>query len=179
MPESTPDLVTANLGLITLRCLKHYPKLPGHVRIYYDLEDMVNDVASHITNVAHQYDPDKAKVSTWLWRVTDNYCKSILHHYYSKQYTACAEVSIEDVMYLRDTSTPPIDIASAKSRMEALLRMASPMTRNFLEYLFKRPSSESPLSPSDDTVQELISLTRRLGMQYADFKLVLDTCRCR
>lgn len=173
------DIITSNIGLITHRCRKHYLKLPARAQVYFDVDDMVQATIAHIALVAHKFDSSKAKSSTWIWMVTDNYCKALITHYRSQRYMAAYEVSL-DIDEIPDTAKPPQDVYESREQIEGLIRMASPVTRDFIEFLFKRSmTADSVRKPSQDVMWELRSLVKMLGVHYDDFTAVLSTIQCR
>lgn len=71
------SLSQKHLGVIYSRCLYYWRMLPPYFKNFYSVEDLVSDVVLHVFCKRAQYDPRKAKEVTWIYHVTDNYCRSV------------------------------------------------------------------------------------------------------
>lgn len=187
--KKSSDIATKNLGLVYQRCLYWYKRLPPEVKVYYDLEDMVNDVVLHVFRMRHKYDDSRGKDSTWVWHTADNKCKSILSHHRTRQYSACDTVKIEDNVPNTDTSlstrlTAPdtMEQREALNAVEKVIEASSDAARDLLEQIFScAPEEGLSLKISLDCIQtsevahELRWLAARCSATLQDFITVYHT----
>ena len=172
--KENTDIATRNLGLICGRCIYYHRRLPGSVKTFYDVEDMISEIVMHVWRVREKYDSTKARESTWLRHVTDNRCRSILSSYSEKNpITGEWEVrkkfntsvlSDEVVNYL------PVpyrgELHEAKSAVERVIEFGSDSVIDFLDKVFNGGLiTEVP-------AYELRQTAKRCGARLKDFELV-------
>lgn len=134
--------------------------LPLDIQNFYDAEDMISDAVLHVWRVREKYDSSKAKESTWIQHITDNFCISKLAHYSTLQFSACTTVSLDSVLSV-DTDSSVLskyddasryrcsqttqEVREAKDAVEKVIEFGSDTIKDFLDRLFNgRELTEIP-----------------------------------
>lgn len=187
--SATETLAERNLGIIAGRVIHHYPRLPRHIQVSYDIEDMVQEVVLHVvsvtgktvqelqedgTTIANVYvgssfDPNRAKSTTWTWHVADNRCKAILVRYKQKRHTADV-IAITPLVERRLYSAQSeVELRSARSAVERVIEVASAGAAELLSQIFE---GNAPVLPNPGAILDLRAAAERCGATLADFQLV-------
>lgn len=64
----------AQLGVVVKVVSKYWPVLPSHVKVWYDLSDMIDDGVCNLLKYRDQFDPSKASPSTFIYTITQRFC---------------------------------------------------------------------------------------------------------
>jgi RNA polymerase sigma factor (sigma-70 family) len=67
--DNIKNIIQNNLGLITKLCTFYYRKNPKHL---LDLEDYYQEAFTIVTEIAKRHDPEKGKMSTFLYHAIKN-----------------------------------------------------------------------------------------------------------
>jgi len=68
--------VGTQLGVIVAVVMKYWLVVPMSVKVWYDLEDMVNDAVVHLMKARSNYDQAKCSAETFAYIVTRNFCRN-------------------------------------------------------------------------------------------------------
>jgi len=168
--SDSQSLAEKNVGLIAQRVLIFWRHLPERARYFYDVEDMISDAVVHVLRKSAQYDPQRARESTWIQRVTDNFCRDRLQHYTTRQYTHCATVdmtpAVENHIQTKDFNA----LRNAREAVERVIEYSSDPVLDFLELLFEGIVVRKP---SRIIQEELKTVARKRGATCDDFITVL------
>jgi hypothetical protein len=166
------DLVQNNLGIIAGRALHYWQKLPASVKVYYDAEDMINDVVAHVVRVSSRYRASAGRSSTWCWRVSENYCKDLLYkRFLAKKQGAYLTIAFENDQssYLPDPKSF-LELQEARVGVERIFEFGSDQLKEILEGLFTGTACVHFLQ--DGVVQEFRRLAKAHHVHINDFRLV-------
>ncbi len=172
------NMASRHLGIISQRALAHWRRLPAAARSWYDVEDMIGDVVLHVVRVSRKHDPAKARESTWVWHVADNRCRTIVHHYRTKQYAACETVELTPFLEGRVRAESTLCRRESIDVVERVLEAGSDAVCDLLEMLFSgkvEPCAalDAYLRKDASVVEELRSLVRDCGATLDDFSAAL------
>ena len=140
-------------------------------------EDMVSEVALHVCAQADKYTACKAKESTWVYYVADNYCREIRQRYHRAMRNAEvvaleAELSIEVQRQLSCESF--LRKRQAFDGVERLIEASSDAVRDLIEVLLSgRARYRKDLPPkARNAIGELRLRARQQHVTFDDFLLV-------
>lgn len=181
-----PELAVRHLGIIAQRCLFWYKSLPNHVKISYDVEDMIGDVVLHVIKRAHFHDVARGKESTFVWHTADNCCMSILQHHSTKQYSVCQTLELtNDVMRTVHGFPNPDtdqDFCISLNAVERVIEKASDALLNLIDQIFAGTVDPQRFRTSnthvDDTLEEFKKVAASQSATLDDFIRVYKYVRC-
>ena len=163
-------LVEKHLALIAKRCLFWWRFLPASVRVWYDPDDMIAEAVLHVCKRSARYDPNKAKETTWVYCVTDNFCKSRLQHWKARMYADCETVEWDDDVARKMPAASIAELRESRDAVERLIEVATDRVRGFLEKMFEGGLiTEVP-------AWELREAARRSGVTADDLIRVYRAC---
>lgn len=197
------DLVTRHLGIIASRVIYWYRILPNSAKLSYDVEDMISDVVLHVIKRAHLHNIARGKESTFVWHTADNRCKSIISHYKTKQFSACATVELTPELYRQivgceanqdkeicEPTIEPIPNPDSEqdqfylslNAVERVIELASDQLLNLIEQIFTGTVDPQILRNSkthtNDTFEELKTISKEQSVTLYDFLRVYHYVRC-
>ena len=132
-----------------------------------DAEEVAQEVMLRLWKFAPDWQPGRAKVSTWIWRVTVNHCTDRLRK--------AGSTSLDLTPELKDGGPSPSDRIMDSERVEALYRSLDELperqrTAVVLRHIegMSNPEVAGILETSVDAVESLLTrgmreLRRRLG----------------
>ena len=82
---------------------------------------MIGEVVLHVHKVAIKFDPDKAKESTWVYRVADNRCKGIVSHHRLQRYELAETVELTPELEVRLRTASTLERREAVAAVEGVL----------------------------------------------------------
>lgn len=158
-----------HLGIVTKVASRYWRRLPPQVAASVDIEDMISEILMKLVMVSHLYDPTRGGPSTFVWRIAENHCRVIVKRMCCLKHCPPTSVSWEDL-----PGFGALDggqrFAEARTGVERLLECASTELRTAVQkFLLTR--EYRPWRPS--LLSEIRGLTRRFGISYSDFLLVL------
>jgi hypothetical protein len=183
----TKTMAEKNLGIIASRVLYYHRRLPQHVRVAYDVEDMIQEVVLHVVSVTGKmalelqkdgtianvfmgssFDAGRARDTTWTWHVANNRCKAIMLRYNLKRNTADV-VSLTSEVEQRLKANSVVELREARSAVERVIEVASDGAAELLSQIFE---GNAPALPSPGAVEDLLEAARRCRATLRDFQLV-------
>ena len=128
---------------------------------YEDAEDVVQDVALYALERADKYDPERAKLSTWLYVST----LSCLHHKQAALHatkrgygmTTLGDEALEDVAARIDLEEDVVERLDQEAAIATILKAAEKLTEKQRDVLLKRYLEEITL----DTLAAEYGLSRQ------------------
>jgi len=165
------QMIARNMGIITGRVLLYWRSLPPEVRCHCDIEDMVSEMVLLVYSrlKAGRFNPQKAKLSTWIHTIVENQCLSLLQkHKAKKRGPGLTTGMTPEVAYKLRSPELFIALQESKQAVERFLSMASPSARDFLDAVFQGRRHK----PGQDVIDEIRKLVTRSPLTFADIQLV-------
>ena len=72
-------------GLVAKVCWKHYRMFPASVRLWYEVEDLINDCYVRLATAIKGYDAEKGSPATFIRTVCTYHCLQVLEHHCAAQ----------------------------------------------------------------------------------------------
>lgn len=165
-------LIEDHLGIIASFSLYYWRLLPPQVQAYFDGDDMISEVVLQVLSKVNKFDPARSRPSTFVWRVTENHCRTILARYRRPQY-APDPLPLESESPKTYTAPPDrsIRVLEALSNVERVFVDAQYLddVGDGLDALFRR----KPCYWTTDMKKEFRKLVQKHNVHYDDFRLVL------
>lgn len=76
--EISQTLCEKHAGVIVKLANKYWWKLPPHVRVSYDVEDMISELTVHLLKREVYFQRSRGATSTFAWTVVENFCWVII-----------------------------------------------------------------------------------------------------
>ncbi len=169
-PQVVLTLAEKHVALIASRCIFWWRFLPASVKIWYDVDDMIGGAVLHVVKRSTKYDASKAKESTWIHHVTDNFCMSQLAHWKSHKYSDCETVELDEDASRKIKATSSLEMRESRAAVERLIEIASDAVRDFLDKVFNGGViTEVP-------AWELREAARCAGANLSDIERVYRAC---
>jgi len=166
-------LIEEHLGIVAGRALRYWQLLPDNVKAYYDPDDMVMDVVTHIVRyAARKYDPQRKYCpSTFVWWVADNQCKTLLTKYSSRKYQTVELPDEEEMPQFFSNAETLVRLREAMVRVERVLKGAvgTPLALYLDNLLYGHPLWKWP----PPICMQFLDLSHRCRVGYEDFRLIL------
>ena len=91
-------IASRHRGIIVTLCQRYYRSIPVYMKLRYELNDMIGDVIYYVTRQSYHYDRARGKESTFVWRATENKCRTILELSKGQKYTNCETVFLSPLV---------------------------------------------------------------------------------
>lgn len=171
--DPSKSIAENHLGIIVGRVSYWWKYLPQRTRAFYDRDDMISEVVAHVYARRGKYSSSRAGESTFVFRVSENKCRSILSHYASQQYTARGTIDLTPEV-ARHVSRPA-DEAEREEALNALERVIEYGSDAALDLLeaFLTESVGQTERITEKAVQDLKHAVRACSASRRDFELAL------
>lgn len=130
-----------------------------------DAEDVVSETFLKAMDAWHQYDPERASLSTWLYAIARNCAYNYTR---AAGYRAASLESMREDGTLPEPTENPWDAGSAEERVWEILRELSPEERDFL-------SMRYGLGLSNREVAQALRISEAAAAKR--YVRLLDKCR--
>jgi hypothetical protein len=163
-------LAEKHLGLIAGRCLHWWWRLPSDVRTWYSEEDLISEAVMLVYMRTAKYDATRARETTFVYHVVENFCKGKLGHFQAKKFAACETLELAEIELAGsfETSDPRDcqELRRSKDAVERVIEMASDAVREFIDKIFNGGSI------TNVPIHEFLAATESAGATYDDFERV-------
>lgn len=171
----TAPLVIRHEGIIVKLVTRYYRLLPAHVKASYGLDDMVGDVTLQVLRRQHKFSAARSSAtgSTFVWRVAENYCRTLVNrHQWACRRTA-GMVPVEDLRNLASQDNQR-RIRESRQAVERMIEFASEELREALSDILTvhRATLHQHLR-KEQLQQEVQLLAKRHRVRGDDFRMVL------
>lgn len=172
--------VDEHLGIITQIAVKYWKKLPPHMFRYYEVEDLISELALWVHYRMERYTPQKGKPSTYVTRVAENHCKVMLTHHYAKKRRLQEMTYIDQEPWqiaVNNEDGLCARLLEANDAVELVISESSEELRLVLAMLFpgaRPPARLARVKVKPEVKDEFHRLIRKHGATYGDFYLLLS-----